>query len=203
MLPKPMRLSGIGVAISCLVRCGAWSGYQPTQLPPPQPPRRNRHATATPQTPPNRRQVNYLGAYQLTRLLAPKLIEGVRAEAAAAAAAAATAPAATTGPEATSSNNDNIHSGTTGSSSSSSSSSSGSAGGGISRVAGRVVAVSSVTHRCYELPADPRLFLHATADITYAWTKSANVRGREGRRGREGGREKVGREGREDGPCIV
>ncbi|KAG2452682.1 hypothetical protein HYH02_002914 [Chlamydomonas schloesseri] len=87
-------------------------------------------------------QVNYLGAYQLTRLLAPKLLQGVRAQAAAAA-----------GPSTP-----------------------------LSRVAGRVVAVSSVTHRCYELPADPRLFLHSTSDMTYAWTKCANVRG-----GREAG----------------
>ncbi|GIL67096.1 hypothetical protein Vafri_20539 [Volvox africanus] len=40
----------------------------------------------------------------------------------------------------------------------------------------RVVTVTSVTHRCYELPTDPRVFLHNTDKITYAWSKVANVR---------------------------
>lgn len=39
----------------------------------------------------------------------------------------------------------------------------------------RVVTVSSVTHRSYELPRDPRDFVHTTARVTYAWTKLANV----------------------------
>ncbi|EFJ45448.1 hypothetical protein VOLCADRAFT_94320 [Volvox carteri f. nagariensis] len=62
-------------------------------------------------------QVNYLGAYHLTRLLEAKLVAS----------------------------------------------------------GSRVVCVSSVTHRCYEVPTDPRVFLHSTSRMTYAWTKVANV----------------------------
>ncbi|GLC39347.1 hypothetical protein PLESTB_000894800 [Pleodorina starrii] len=39
----------------------------------------------------------------------------------------------------------------------------------------RVVTVSSVSHRSYELPTDPRVFLHSTVRMTYAWSKVANV----------------------------
>ncbi|KAG2492105.1 hypothetical protein HYH03_009596 [Edaphochlamys debaryana] len=39
----------------------------------------------------------------------------------------------------------------------------------------RVVCVSSVTHRCYEIPTDPRVFLHSTSTMTYPWTKLAAV----------------------------
>ncbi|PNH04950.1 WW domain-containing oxidoreductase [Tetrabaena socialis] len=62
-------------------------------------------------------QVNFLGPYQLTRLLEAKLVAGKA----------------------------------------------------------RIVTVSSVTHRCYEIPADPRVFLHTTSSLTYPWTKLANV----------------------------
>ncbi|KAG2427863.1 hypothetical protein HXX76_012183 [Chlamydomonas incerta] len=141
-------------------------------------------------------QVNYLGAYQLTRLLAPKLLEGVRAEAAAAAAAeaeaaeaeataaaaeaeaeteAAATPQATSGRSA-GANTANAATSATGATGTTAGTTAGSpTTASRSRVAGRVVAVSSVTHRCYELPADPRLFLHSTSHMTYAWTKSANV----------------------------
>ncbi|KXZ49861.1 hypothetical protein GPECTOR_19g312 [Gonium pectorale] len=39
----------------------------------------------------------------------------------------------------------------------------------------RVVALSSVTHRCYEIPTDPRVFIHSTSTMVYPWTKLANV----------------------------
>ncbi|KXZ49862.1 hypothetical protein GPECTOR_19g313 [Gonium pectorale] len=38
-----------------------------------------------------------------------------------------------------------------------------------------IVAVSSVSHRCYEIPTDPRVFIHSTSTMVYPWTKLANV----------------------------
>ena len=40
----------------------------------------------------------------------------------------------------------------------------------------RVVNLSSVTHRCFEVPADPEAFLHSHSSFLYPQTKVAQVR---------------------------